>query len=57
MGLELYTIEGGVDNFQLDEYTERELSFPCCDCRFRKRKDTDEPCKSCGHNVNAEEAL
>jgi hypothetical protein len=29
------------------------LDFPCCVCFHRFRKDTEEPCRTCDHNVNA----
>jgi hypothetical protein len=30
-----------------------EMSFPCCVCKHRFKVDTEEPCRSCGHNMNA----
>ena len=29
------------------------LAFPCNACKYRYRADGVEPCRSCGHNVNA----
>jgi len=29
------------------------LTFPCCHCGNRNRKDDSEPCRTCDHNVNA----
>ena len=30
------------------------LSFPCCACEHRAKKDSVPPCNKCDHNVNAE---
>jgi hypothetical protein len=30
-----------------------EYYFPCCCCKFRHGKCTDNPCSICGHNLNA----
>ena len=29
------------------------FAFPCCLCAHRQRRDTDEPCRTCGHNATA----
>jgi hypothetical protein len=43
------------DKFQLHDKgtVGLELSFPCCHCQHRNMRDTDEPCRTCDHNVNA----
>ena len=30
------------------------LSFPCCACEHRAKKDSVPPCNKCDHNVNAD---
>jgi hypothetical protein len=43
------------DKFQLHDKgtVGLELSFPCCHCQHRNIRDTDEPCRTCDHNINA----
>jgi hypothetical protein len=31
------------------------LAFPCCICKHRVRKATEEPCRRCDHNCGAVE--
>jgi len=53
MSLEDYVVK--YDKFELHESGTigLELSFPCCHCQHRHKQETQEPCRSCGHNVNA----
>jgi hypothetical protein len=53
MSLEDYVVTR--DKFQLHDKgtVGLELSFPCCHCQHRNMRDTDEPCRTCDHNVNA----
>ena len=37
--------------FEPDENSH--LAFPCCSCKHRHGTDKEEPCASCGHNLNA----
>jgi hypothetical protein len=39
------------DKFEADEWGT--MVFPCCACKHGKKRDTDEPCRTCDHNVNA----
>ena len=39
------------DKFDADECGT--MVFPCCVCKHGKNRDTDEPCRTCDHNVNA----
>jgi hypothetical protein len=43
------------DNFCLHPlgFNNPRFSFPCCACRNQERKDHEEPCRSCDHNVNS----
>lgn len=52
MGLEKYTTEAEFDKFELDEQ-KGGYGFPCNACKHRHEQATVEPCRSCGHNVNA----
>ena len=29
------------------------FDFPCCSCEHSRRSDSEEPCRSCGHNLSA----
>ncbi len=40
------------DNFVSDDVGV--FSFPCCACLYRHENVSDEPCNTCGHNVNSE---
>jgi hypothetical protein len=43
-----------MDRFELDDKSRGlGLSFPCNCCKHRHNKDTDVPCRTCDHNVNA----
>jgi len=45
------------DRFELDEKSRGlALAFPCDCCKHRHNKDTDVPCYTCDHNVNAASA-
>ena len=50
MGINEYFVAR--DSFELDDASTGLLSFPCCVCSKRDRKDTDEPCRTCDHNAN-----
>jgi len=45
------------DNFELEDEGHVVLlngfGFPCSKCRHRFKTDKEEPCRTCGHNVNA----
>lgn len=45
-------------NVPSDKFEAEELmggfSFPCCACKHRFKDAFTQPCRSCGHNVNAE---
>jgi hypothetical protein len=43
------------DNFCLDPlgYTNTMFSFPCCVCRNKLKEASQEPCRTCDHNINA----
>jgi hypothetical protein len=30
-----------------------EVAFPCCVCAHAEHTDSEEPCRTCDHNVNA----
>ena len=37
------------DKFELDE----DFGFPCHCCVHRSKPEHEEPCRTCGHNINA----
>ena len=41
------------DKFEPEEGGFTRLDFPCYACKHQRKTDADEPCRSCGHNVNA----
>ena len=41
------------DKFEPEEGGFTRLDFPCCACKHQRKTDADEPCRTCGHNVNA----
>ena len=41
------------DKFEPQEVGLTRLSFPCNACKHRDGTDSDEPCRSCGHNLNS----
>jgi len=43
------------DKFEPDD-ANNSFSAPCCWCKHRHGGDTDEPCRTCDHNGNAEPA-
>ena len=51
MGLQDWTTDN--DKFDPEDGGLTRLSFPCCACKHQSKTDADEPCRSCGHNVNA----
>lgn len=51
MVLQDWTTDG--DKFEPEEDGLTRLSFPCCACKHQSKTDADEPCRSCGHNLNA----
>jgi len=52
MSLQIYGVKR--DNFFLDvKEILNGLDFPCCCCQFRTCKDSEDPCRTCDHNVNA----
>ncbi len=51
MGLQDWTTDS--DKFEPEEGGLTRLAFPCCACKHQGKTDADEPCRSCGHNVNA----
>ena len=51
MGLQDWTTDS--DKFEPEDGGLTRLSFPCCACKHQSKTDADEPCRSCGHNVNA----
>lgn len=52
MSLKDYEVKN--DHFEEPaDSSEFDFYFPCCVCRHRHGKETDEPCNSCGHNMNA----
>ena len=51
MGLQDWTTDS--DKFEPEEGGVTRMSFPCCACKHQSKTDADEPCRSCGHNVNA----
>lgn len=53
MSLKDYAVKR--DKFQLHGNVTIGLSvqFPCCHCQHRNKRLTDEPCRTCDHNVNA----
>ena len=53
MGIEEYTTTN--DHFEFDEKHARFMMFPCCDCKHCDKPGEDEPCDTCGHNVNDKE--
>ena len=42
------------DKFEPEDGGITRLDFPCCACKHQRKTDADEPCRSCGHNINAE---
>lgn len=44
------------DNFEPESAGLTRLAFPCCACKHQDKTDRDEPCRTCGHNLNAETA-
>lgn len=48
MGLEEYYVNR--DKFEYDERFGT-LSFPCCVCVYRTKLDSEDPCRTCGHNL------
>ena len=40
------------DRFKAEHASPLSFAFPCCCCAYRHRKVTDEPCRSCGHNMS-----
>ena len=51
MGLQDWTTDS--DKFEPEEGGLTRMSFPCYACKHKRKTDADEPCRSCGHNVNA----
>ena len=51
MGLQDWTTDS--DKFEPEEGGLTRLSFPCCACKHKDKTDAGEPCRSCGHNLNA----
>jgi len=43
------------DSFKWDE--KDVFYFPCCVCIYKTKKQTDEPCRTCDHNLCAESEL
>jgi hypothetical protein len=41
------------DKFEFDEHTSW-WCFPCCVCKHCKKRATEEPCRTCDHNVRSE---
>lgn len=39
------------DKFEDDDWSE--FCFPCCCCKHRHGPCTDEPCRTCDHNIGA----
>lgn len=54
MGLNDYAVPR--DKFQLEEKHINGFAFPCGECRHRHGTDSEEPCTSCDHNLNAGDA-
>ena len=52
MSLDAYKTDN--DWFEYDE-SNSDLSFPCCVCLFKNGSQTDQPCRTCGHNANSKE--
>lgn len=50
-GLKDWLCDG--DKFEPEVGGISRLDFPCCACRHRAGTDNDEPCRTCGHNINA----
>lgn len=50
MGLKDYEVKR--DKFENDDTMH--FSFPCACCFHRHRRDSEEPCRTCDHNANAE---
>jgi hypothetical protein len=44
-----------VDNDKFDPGAEGLISFPCSVCIHIGAGDKDYPCRTCGHNVNADD--
>jgi hypothetical protein len=40
------------DKFEPDDSVNG-LSFPCNCCAYRNLSDSDEPCRTCDHNLNS----
>ena len=43
------------DHFKCGDRHYAGFSFPCCQCVFVTNGEKDEPCRTCGYNVNAVE--
>jgi len=39
------------DKFEPEEWGT--MAFPCCACKSVKKLETEEPCRTCDHNINA----
>lgn len=50
-GIEVYNVNS--DKFELDEKG-MVYSFPCNCCIHVSGEEFEEPCNSCGHNINAD---
>ena len=50
MGLTDYAVQR--DKFQAEEVTNG-FDFPCGACIHRRGTDTDEPCRTCDHNMRS----
>lgn len=42
------------DHFEPDHGAGGPWCFPCSACAYRVRHQADEPCRTCGHNANAQ---
>jgi len=52
MGLQDYVMHR--DKFEFKNSTGNTFDFPCCVCKNNRKDDSEEPCRTCDHNVNAE---
>jgi hypothetical protein len=52
MGLQDYVMQR--DKFEFKNSTGNTFDFPCCVCANNRKDESEEPCRTCDHNVNAE---
>jgi DnaJ-class molecular chaperone len=53
MSLKDYAVNRDKFELRKDGRHALSLDFPCCHCSYCFKAETDEPCRTCDHNVNA----